>query len=245
MAIIVFEYDPDFSSGRLGRTLRNFGHRLRVCTLHEGDEPPVDLDDVDGVIVCGGRPDASGSAFEAMRDFVKSAHTADCPVVGLGDGAAILTEALGGSVQDSADGPVIGWSNSVMTDPCRTEIIHAGRAWTTRQFTWQYRTIDQLPPKAVKLTTDDAGRTTTWSLGVRTYAFAFQPELDAASLRMLIEHRAADLALTGVQKDEILKESDSHLADAMRINERLFEAIALLLMPLDRRHAGIAKGLHH
>ena len=53
MAILVFEHSNSSGSERLGEILRDYGHRLEVVRLHEGDRVPVDLDDVNGIVSCG------------------------------------------------------------------------------------------------------------------------------------------------------------------------------------------------
>ena len=58
MAVVVFEHGPSTGALRLAATLRDYGHRLRVIALHEGDQVPQALDDVDGVVTSGGRQSA-------------------------------------------------------------------------------------------------------------------------------------------------------------------------------------------
>ena len=102
MAILVFEHSDVTGSERLGETLRNHGHVLRVVSLHLGDAVPYDLDDVDGVVCCGGAGSAlddGQSWLEPQMDLLREAHERQMPIVGICLGSQILARALGGEVE--------------------------------------------------------------------------------------------------------------------------------------------------
>jgi hypothetical protein len=48
-----------------------------------------------------------------------------------------------------------------------------------------------------------------------------------------------------VTPDELRAQTKQHFMAFERLSQRLFELIALLLMPVDRRYAGLVKDLHH
>ena len=54
---------------RLGRSLCNFGHKLRIINLHRDEAIPVDLEDVDGVISMGGPQRPSFGTLHVDKAF--------------------------------------------------------------------------------------------------------------------------------------------------------------------------------
>ena len=61
MAIVILQHGPTAGAMRLGVTLRDYGHRLRVIDLHAGEPVPRNLDDTDGIISTGGPMSANAA----------------------------------------------------------------------------------------------------------------------------------------------------------------------------------------
>src|SRR5690242_13136135 len=134
MAILVFEHSNDSGSERLGETLRDYGARLRVLHLHEGDHVPGDLDDVDGIISCGGPQaayDDSVPWLEAQMNLMRQAHAEEMPVLGICLGSQILARALGGKVEKNPAGIEFGWHEVKLNPVGREDPLHAGIAWSS------------------------------------------------------------------------------------------------------------------
>ena len=108
MALIVFEHHPLETTGRLGTVLNQHGHKLRYVRLHRGEAVPTDLDDVDGVIAMGGPMNVDEVEkhdwMQPEMDYLKAAHDANLPVLGICLGAQMLAHALGGKVAPHPQG---------------------------------------------------------------------------------------------------------------------------------------------
>ena len=57
MSILIIEHSELTGSDRLGKRLLEDGHRLQVVRVHLGEQLPQVLDEIDGVISCGGPQD--------------------------------------------------------------------------------------------------------------------------------------------------------------------------------------------
>src|SRR6266404_4742733 len=98
MSILVFEHSDTSGSERLGQTLRDYGQRLRIVRLHDGDDVPGDLDNVDGIISCGGPQSAyddSVAWLEPQMALMRQASAIAMHILGLCLGCQILARALG------------------------------------------------------------------------------------------------------------------------------------------------------
>lgn len=248
MAIVVFEHSDHTGADRLGNTLRDYGHRLRVIRLDRGDAVPADLDDVDGILTCGGpqsAQDDSLSWLAPQMDYLRAAHETERPIVGLCLGCQILARALGGTVETMKPGPEIGWHNVELNAVGREDILHTGIGWSTRMFHWHFDHVSELPPGARVLASSAQCRNQAWSSGVRTYGFQHHPEVHPATILEWAEDEPDALKQAGVTLDELRSQTERHFADFERLTQRLFESIALFLMPVERRYRGIVKDLHH
>jgi len=248
MAIVVFEHSDFSGSGLLGEILRDHGHKLRVVELHNGDAVPVDLDDVDGVVACGGwhsPMDDTIPWLEREMAYLQSAFEADVPVVGLCFGSQILARALGGEVAELEGGIELGWHPVQLTRDGKHDVVHAGVAWSTMQLHWHRWHVSKLPDDAKVLANSERCPVQAWSLGLRTYAFQYHAEVDRDDIARWADHAAEDLEEAGVTRENLMVATESHFRAMRRIAERIFSAVALLVMPVDRRIAGLTKDLHH
>src|SRR5688572_9963137 len=112
MSILIFEHSDSTGSERLGETLRDYGHRLNVLRLHDGDDVPPDLDSVDGIITCGGPQSAYDDSIAWLAPqmaLLRQARQIDMPIVGVCLGSQILARALGGVVEKLPGGIEFGW----------------------------------------------------------------------------------------------------------------------------------------
>jgi GMP synthase-like glutamine amidotransferase len=239
MATLVVEFD-DVGGGLLLRTLREYGHRLRTVRLGRGESLPADLDDLGAIVLCGGPDDPNGMP-SPLVPLLEAAAAQDLPIVATGRGAVALAVAFGGG---AAASPRWGWQDVRLTPAGREDAVFAGVAWSSRQCCDLEMGVASLPSGGKALANflgsggeGGDGAIAAWSRGLRTYAFAYRPELDL---------RLAQERLAGRREASAAAEQTAAcLPDAERLAKRVFESIALFVAPLDRANKGLVKDLHY
>ncbi len=247
MATLIIEHSDITGADRLGDTLRAHGHNLDIRRMHRGDDLPPDLDQVDAIVVCGGAysPDDKTDWFEPLAKLLRQAHELDLPLVGICFGNQFLAQALGGEVGRLESGVQLGWHEVRLNSAGREDPLHAGLAWTSLQPCWNRWAVTTLPPGARTLASTDACPNTTWALGLRTYGFQYHPEIYLDTFDKWAADEPQGLEEVGLTLEELRTQTDANFPAFERLSNRLFGAIALLLMPVDRRYAGATKDLHH
>jgi GMP synthase (glutamine-hydrolysing) len=249
MAILVFEHCDSCGVDRLGRTLRDYGHRLRILRLHDGDAVPSNLDDVDGLISCGGPQaayDDSVAWLAPQMDRMREAHAIGMPIIGLCLGSQILARALGGKVEPMGTPKIeFGFTEVKLNPVGREDIIHTGLAWSMMLMQHHRDHVSQLPPGARLLASSSACKTQTWTLGMRTYGFQHHPETSVDTIDNWIATEPDALHDANLTAEQMREQVQRHFAAFERLTDRLFESIALFLMPVDRRYQGLVKDLHY
>ncbi len=248
MAILVFEHSDSSGLGRLGRTLRDYGHRLRIVRLHDGDEAPGDLDDVDAIISCGGPQaayDDSTPWLAPQMDRMREANAVGMPIVGLCLGCQILARALGGKVERNPTGIEFGFTEVKLNPVGREDPIHTGIAWNAMMIQHHHDHVSQLPTGARLLASSAKCKVQTWALGLRTYGFQHHPEASAETLETWASTEPDALREASLSANHVREQVARHYSAFERLTDRLFESIALYLMPVDRRYQGQIKDLHY
>lgn len=247
MSIVILEHSPSTGAMRLAATLRDYGHRLRVIEVHAGAEVPSDLDDTDGIVATGGYYSANGNEpwLEPEMALLRKADEAALPVIGICLGSQVLARALGGEVAPMKDGIELGWHEVALTPTGAEDPLHAGIAWTSMQFHWHQDQVTKLPDGASVLATSERCGNQAWTRGLRTYGFQYHPEIYADTPRVWAARHPDDLPAAGITLDELETRTKEHYDSFERLSRRLFESMALLLVPSDRRYRGLVKDLHH
>jgi GMP synthase (glutamine-hydrolysing) len=247
MAILVFEHSTTSGILRLGRTLRDYGHRLRIVALHRGEPIPPDLDDVDGIITCGGPQSANDDSLpwlHAQMDLLRAAHENEMPVVGICLGSQILARALAGEVA-RMEKPEIGWHEVLLSPVGREDPVFAGVAWRSVQPHWHHEHVVTLPPGARLLASSQHCRVQAWGAGLRTYGFQWHIEIEPDTMQRFAADDPQGLATAGMSEADLMRDAERHWPAFERLSSRIFEMLALLVMPVDRRYRGLVKDLHH
>lgn len=157
--IIVLQHVPHEGPGRIVPVFRDFGIRLEVRKLWQGDEVPMDLDEVRALIVLGGpmgvadvdKPEYPFLAKEV--DLLRRAVHIDRATLGICLGAQLLAHAAGAKVHPNiqpgakADepyvpAPEIGWLGVYFPFPGGTEPIVMGMHDGMTVFHWHYDTFE-------------------------------------------------------------------------------------------------------
>ena len=247
MAIVVLQHSPTAGAMRLGATLRDYGHRLRVIDLHAGAPVPRDLDDTDGIISTGGHMSANGSHewLEPEMELLRRADDAGMPVIGLCLGCQILGRALGGEVGPLEGGIELGWHEVALTAAGAEDPLHAGIAWSSVQLHWHREQVTVPPDGACVLATSRRCAVQSWTRGLRTYGFQYHVEAESDTIETWAREHPEDLLEAAVTIEDLRAQTAAHFDASARLSGRLFESIALLLVPADKRYQGVVRDLHH
>lgn len=246
MAIVVFEHSEHFGAGIVARVMRRFGHVLRVVRPFAGEAIPPDLDDVHGVISCGGPQAAYGTEpwLSAEMNFLRAAHEERVPVLGLCLGAQLLAKALGGEVQRSPE-PEIGWHEVALSPVGREEPLLAGVPWRSMQLHWHHDQITRLPAGARVLASSARTKVQAFGAGVFSVGFQYHFEWDRELIGREMAISSAELSQAGVDPQSLREATSRHIEASERLAERVAERIAICLMGVDRQNRGSLRQLQH
>lgn len=248
MSILVFEHSSLAGVERLGRALNDCGHKLNILRLHDGDQVPGDLDDCDGIISMGGPQSAAEDSAPFMAEEMnrlREAHQRGLPVVGICLGSQMLARALGGKVEKNPAGIELGFTEVKLTPVGREDVLHAGLAWSSMMMQHHRDHVSQLPSGARLLASSSKCKVQAWALGLRSYGFQYHPEVSTDNIEAWIRDEPEALQEAGLTAAQLHEQVAQHYPAFERLTDRLFDAIALFLMPVDRRYKGLVKDLHH
>lgn len=240
MAIVVFQHDPLEHAGRIGDTLRDEGHRLRVIRLDLGEPVPPDFDDVDGVISMGGSMDVGEQDKHAWMqpeiDFIQEAVDRRVPFVGVCLGAQFLAAACGGEV-GKMQTPEVGWAPIRSSFFGTIDPILAGIPWEMTVLHFHGCEVTKAPPGGtpMPLQSSDLCKAQCFRVGFNAYAFQHHFELDRASIRALVDDSRDWIAKCGGDPDAIVRDMDAHYPLWSHLGDRLCRNLATLVFPLNKR----------
>ncbi len=214
--IIVFQHSEAGTPGRLGATLRDHGFKLDVLRAdlsadQGGAGVPKDLDDVAGVVVLGGPQsvnDAHAWIDEECR-FIREAHQAELPVVGICLGHQLIAKALGGEVTRMPK-PECGFTRVHLTGPAQTEAMLGGIAWSSMQYQSHGDEVSTPPPGAVVLASNEACKVQAFRVGLRTLGFQYHFEADRPMISAICDRERTMLGEAGASPDEIAAQASEH-----------------------------------
>ncbi len=237
MAIIVLQHDDRNTAGRLGMTLRDHGFKLDIRKLHRGDPVPADLDDVDGVISLGGKPNVDDSREEhpwidAELEFLRAAHGRALPLVGICLGHQMIAAALGGEVA-KYDKPEAGFVRVRLTPAAHTDEVFAGVAWDSPQFETHGYEVVKAPPGAVVLGSSAKCKVQSFKAGMRTYGFQYHFELDRDDIARFVREGKQSFYDAGLTFDDVSKQADRDYPMFARLGDRLCVNLAAYIFTLE------------
>ncbi len=184
MPTLILEHGPHGGAGVVGRALHANGLRTHTICLSDQDALPADLDDVDGVAVCGGQWSACNTSLawlDSTRAFVKTVHEAGKPILGLGSGGHIVAQAIGGRVGARDGGARAGLATVRLTPTGRDDPLFRGLPWYGTWPVWGGECVADLPEGAKVLASSD-GVNEAWVSGVWTYGVEFEAQWNVNTL---------------------------------------------------------------
>jgi GMP synthase (glutamine-hydrolysing) len=239
MAITVFQHWNTGTPGRLGMTLRDHGFKLDFRSPHlppeRGGKPvPVDLDNVQGVIILGGPQNVTDIDrypwMQREAEFIRAAHAAQLPVIGICLGAQLIAHALGGKVV-RRERPLFGFSECLVSPAGHTETMLAGIRWNHPQFFCCGQEVGQTPAGAAILAGDKLTPVQAFRVGLRTYGFLFHFECDAEMLERYAAEDQDLMQAAGLTAGEFRVQIDRLYADYARVSDRLCVNLATFGFP--------------
>jgi GMP synthase-like glutamine amidotransferase len=236
MSILIIEHSDLTGSDRLGQRLLQDGHKLDIVRVHHGEPLPHNLDEIDGVITCGGpqSPNCDEPWIERELKLLREADESQIPLLGLCLGSQLLAIALGGECAQATE-PELGWYDVSLTPIGRQDVIFSGQPWCGPIFHWHNWEVTKLPDGATVLATSERCNIQAWTKGVNTYAVQFHPECTPEIIDSWIKDGAAEMASVGIDGDKVREETKTQFENYERLTDRFFDAISQLLMPVHTR----------
>ena len=185
MPTLIIEHAPQSTAGIVGQVLRDHGVRMRTVRLHQDESLPGDLDDVDGIVSCGGPMSANDDHLPWVGDelaLLKAAHEHALPILGLCLGSQLLARALGGTVSVMSKGPSVGLIDVNLDPAGREDPLFRGLPWYGQWPSWHGEEVSELPGGAAVLATSERCDVEAWHLGVFSYGLQFHAEWDRGML---------------------------------------------------------------
>ncbi len=236
MAILVFQHHPDESPLVLASVLQGYGQQLRTLKLYARDTVPVDLDDVDGIVSMGGPMNVEDAAkhpwMAAEMAYLKRAHEAGVPIVGICLGCQLIAAAMGGQVAAMKE-PEVGFAGLRLAFPGTIDPIYGGIPWNTMQMHMHGQEVTQLPPGGTPLAGSAKCKTQAFKVGLTTYAFQYHFECDRPAVQAFSQDSLVTKA--GASADAIAAQADQHYDLYRHLGNRLCDNLALLLFPVNKR----------
>jgi GMP synthase-like glutamine amidotransferase len=162
--LLVVEQQPDAPAGLVGEWAKERGARVDVVRATEIDEWP-DPRSTDAVVALGSDRSVHASSdpwIAPQLGFLRAAHEAQVPVLGICFGGQALSAALGGTVT-AAPRTEIGWLE-----------VDGDDGFGGRWFTWHEDSFT-VPPGAIELARATSGPQ-AFALG-RSVGLQFHPEV--------------------------------------------------------------------
>jgi GMP synthase-like glutamine amidotransferase len=218
MVLCVVEQQADAPAGLLGEWAAERGHEVVTLRADElGAGPWPDPRGFDAIAPLGAEQSVHASPdpwIAPQIAFLRAAHDAGIPVLGLCFGGQALAAALGGEVR-LADTPEIGWIELESRD--------GGAIGPGPWFAWHYDTFT-LPPGATELARSPACPH-AFRVG-RSVGLQFHPEVTPAIVDGWVEEGREGLEARRVDHAAIREEARATAAEHRERAFALFDTIA-------------------
>ena len=237
MPILVIEHSELTGSDRLGRRLIKDGHKLKIVRVHRNETLPLNLDEIDGVISCGGPQEPNSREFDWVNqelNLLKESHERQIPVLGICLGCQFLALALGGEVA-KCDEPELGWFDLTLTPAGRECVLFGGQPWFGMQLQWHHYGVSKLPDDAISLASSERCQVQAWTKGINTFGIQFHPECTRQTISDWIKDDSRILHELKIDSEVLETATDQHFAEYERLTDRFYDAVSQVLMPMHTR----------
>jgi GMP synthase (glutamine-hydrolysing) len=235
LVAVVHETDP---AARLGDWLRAAGAELDERHLGTGDELPVTLDGVDGLVVLGGPQSAlddeqTSPELVPVRNLLKQALDADVPTLAVCLGAQLLAQVGGGVVRKGIEGPEVGAMLVAKRDAADKDPVFRPLPLTPDVLQFHHDEISQLPTGATLLASSPVYANQAFRVGRHVYGLQFHIETTPEMV-----HEWAERDVVGVAASPHDRETLCLLSDAAHPDiEEVWAPFAARFAELVRAHA--------
>jgi GMP synthase-like glutamine amidotransferase len=228
MRVMVIRHHAEDSPGFIAEAFAARGAQITEYLFTVGGALPA-LDGADHIVVLGAVPSVYDdgphrSWIEQELTWLRQAHEAELPVLGICFGAQALCMALGGQVVP-ADRKEVGW---IMVDSLDPAQIPAG-PWL------QFHGDRCLPPAEAAILASNEVGVQAFAIG-RHLAVQFHPEVDGAQLSgWLAAGGREEAAMAGTDPDDFLAQTVAEEPAARaRADQLVGTALRLAAQPFSR-----------
>jgi GMP synthase (glutamine-hydrolysing) len=236
--ITVFQHSDKGNPGRLGATLRDHGFKLDIRRPDLGQPIPPDLDNIEAIVILGGSMNVTDIDklpwMQQEAAFIKQAHAANLPVIGICLGAQLIAYALGGKVTPR-EKPAIGFYPVTLNTNGQTDTVLAGVPWEHPQLFSCGQQVKDLPPGATLLAGTKTIPVQIYRVGLRTYGFICHFECDREAVDGLMSECKRGMESCGVTAGEVKVQADQLYPTFARVSDRLCVNIASYCFPFVER----------
>ena len=168
--------------------------------VHMGAGPLPDPSTIDGAIITGSRHSVTEREpwADALAAWVRSAHQAALPILGVCYGHQLLAHALGGRVTRNPSGYEIGTVRIDLTEAGLADPLLGALAPGERSLRFNAiheDAVAELPEGATVLATNAATAVQAFAVGPNILAVQFHPEFDEGVMRLYLVHAEAQAEL--------------------------------------------------
>lgn len=178
-----------------------------VRNVHEGEDLPL-VDSIRGVIITGSPAyltDLAQWNFQTA-EFVRKAHSAGIPQLGVCYGHQLIAWAFGGEVGFNPGGREIGTVPIELSPEAYSDELFNGLPAQLYAQASHQQSVLRLPENSVLLGANNFDAHHCFRFGETTWGIQFHPEFDEDITRAYINERRADISAEGLDPEQLLSE---------------------------------------